>query len=144
MRQQWRNRDTGELYEDRFLYFLNDNYIPKHPGENGWWTLGDRKADLILRTFFPAREIVFRLLSTPRLDNEIEVTVEGRTQRVRLGTEGKAELRFPVGNGFQVLASHQYRVKIKAAKGSTPYFEQAASLERRWLGVFFELEVVAR
>jgi hypothetical protein len=144
MRQQWRNPDTGEFYQDRFLYFLNDNYHPKHPTENGWWTLGDRKADLILRTFFPAREIVFHLLNNPRLDNEIAVTVEGTTRRIRLGPSQRGELRFPVGDGYQILSSHQYRIKARAAKGSTPYFEQSGSLERRWLGVFFELEVAAR
>jgi hypothetical protein len=144
MRQQWLNTATGTPFDDRFLYFLNDNYQPKHPTENGWWTLGDRKADLILRTFFPAREVVFHLLNNPRLENEIAVTVEGRTQRIRLGPNQREDLRFPVGDGYAILASHQYRIKVKAAKGSTPYFEQEASLERRWLGVFFELEVIAR
>jgi hypothetical protein len=72
------------------------------------------------------------------------VTVEGKTRRIRLGPEQWGELRFPVGNGYQILASHQYRIKVKAAKGSTPYFEQGASAERRRLGVFFELEIVPR
>ncbi len=144
MRQQWLNTGTGRPFDDRFLYFLNDIYNPKHPTENGWWTLGDRKADVMLRTFFPAKEIVFHLLSNPRQENEITVTVEGRTQRVRMGTNERTDLRFPVGNGYQILASHQYRIKVRAAKGSTPFFEQSASDERRWLGVFFELEVVAR
>jgi hypothetical protein len=144
MRQQWLNTATGEPFKDRFLYFLNDNYNPKHPTENGWWTLGDRKADIILRTFFPAKEVVFHLRNNPRLENEIAVTVEGKTQHIRLGTEEWGELRFSVGDGYTILASHQYRIKVKAAKGSTRYFEQQASDERRWLGVFFELEIVQR
>ena len=144
MRQQWLNTETGEPFKDRFLYFLNDHYNPKHPTENGWWTLGDRKADVILRTFFPAREVAFRLLNNPRFENEIAVTVEGTTRRIRLGPSQRGELRFPVGNGYQILGSHQYRIKVRAAKGSTPYFEQSASDERRRLGVFFELEVIAR
>jgi hypothetical protein len=144
MRQQWLNTETGEPFKDRFLYFLNDHYNPKHPTENGWWTLGDRKADVILRTFFPAREVAFRLLNNPRFENEIAVTVEGTTRRIRLGPSQRGELRFPVGNGYQILGSHQYRIKVRAAKGSTPYFEQSASAERRRLGVFFELEIVPR
>lgn len=144
MRQRWLNTATQEPFDDRFLYFLNDNYNPKHPTENGWWTLGDRKADFILRTFFPVREVVFHLLNNPRLENEITVTVEGTTRRIRLGPEEREDLRFPVGDGYRILASHQYRIKVRAAKGSTPYFEQSSGKERRWLGVFFELEVIAR
>jgi hypothetical protein len=35
-----------------------------------------------------------------------------------------------------------YHVKIKASKGSTPYFEDARSDEKRWLGVFFTPEII--
>jgi len=139
-KQQW----GAPLYQDRFLYFLNDNYIKKNPDENGWWTLGDRKADFILRTFFPPKEVAVHLLSNPRLSNRITVTVAGRTQRVTLGANERATLRFPLGDGFQDRDAHLYRFKIKADKGSIPYYESEASKERRWLGVFFELEVVAR
>jgi len=139
MRQQW---GVPDAYEDRFLYFLNNNYNEKHRTENGWWTLGDRKADIILRTFFPAKEVVFHLLNNPRLENEITVTVEGTTKKITLGPNQRADLRFQVGQGYKVLGSHQYRVKVKAAKGSMPYYEVETSLERRWLGVFFEPEVL--
>lgn len=139
-RQEW----GQPLFKDRFLYFLNDNFNQKHSTENGWWTLGDRKADIVLRTFFPVREVVFHLLSNPRLSNKITVTVDGKTQRITLGANEKALLRFPVGNGFQDRQSHCYRLKIKAEKGSSPYYENEASQETRWLGVFFELEVIAK
>jgi len=139
-RQQW----GSPSYDDRFVYFLNDNFNRKDPGEEGWWTLGDRKTDFILRTFFPVKEVVVHLLSNPRLSNRITVTVEGRTQHVLLGASEKATLRFPVGNGFQDRQAHLYRLKIKADKGSIPYFENESSQERRRLGVFFELEVTAK
>jgi hypothetical protein len=138
MRQQW----GDPPFEDRFLYFLNDNFNRKHPTENGWWTLGDRKADIILRTFFPGKEVVFHLLNNPRLENKITVTIEGKTQSVTLGPNQRADLRFSVGRGYQVLGSHQYRIKIRAAKGSKPYYENETSQERRWLGVFFEPEIL--
>jgi hypothetical protein len=139
-KQQW----GVPLYADRFLYFLNDNFIRKDSDENGWWTLGDRKADIILRTFFPVKEVAVHLLSNPRLSNRITVTVEGRTQEVALGANAAATLRFPVGNGFQDRQAHLFRLKIKADKGSIPYYESEANKERRWLGVFFNLEVVAK
>lgn len=139
-RQQW----GDPSFEDRFVYFLNDNYNRKNPGEEGWWTLGDRKADFILRTFFPVKEVAVHLLSNPRMANRITVTVEGRTQRVTLGASERTTLRFPVGNGFQDKQAHLYRLKIKSDKSSIPYYESESGKERRLLGVFFELEVIAK
>lgn len=138
-RQQW-----GEpLFDDRFLYFLNDNYNAKHREENGWWTTGDRKLEFILRTSVPVREIVFHLLNNPRLENKITVWVGGKRKTVTLGPHLRSELRFPVDGGFQVEPARMYRVRIKAAKGSIPYFEDGKSDERRWLGVFFTPELIS-
>ena len=138
-RQRW-----GEpLFDDRFLYFLNDNFNVKHREENGWWTLGDRKAEFILRTSVPVKEIVFHVLNNPRLENKVTVWVGGRRKTATLGPRARAELRFPVGPGFRVEPARMYRVRIKAAKGSIPYFEDKKSDERRWLGVFFTPELVS-
>ncbi len=139
-RQRW----GMPYFEDRFLYFLNDNYNDKAREENGWWTYGDRTTDMILRTFFPVREVVVHLLNNPRMDNRISVTLDGRTQAVVLNSMEKADLRFPVGPGFVVRESHQYRLKIRAAKGSIPYYENRGSQEKRHLGAFFELELIPR
>ncbi len=139
-RQQWGNPPSN----DRFLYFLNDNFNINHPTEHGWWTLGDRTADIILRTFFPAKEVVVHLLSNPRQSNEITVSVDGRRQRAVMGANQWATLRFPVGSGFAQKGAHLYRLKIGAAKGSLPYYESETSDEKRWLGVFFELEIIPR
>jgi hypothetical protein len=138
-RQKW----GMPKFEDRFLYFLNDNYHPKHESEDGFWTRGDRKLDLVLRTWIPVKEIVFHLLNGPRPENEISVTVNGKTKKITLAPLQRGDLRFPVGPGFQVIVSHLYRVKIKASKGSTPYFENEKSDEKRWLGVFFTPEIIS-
>jgi hypothetical protein len=138
-RQQW-----GEpFFQDRFLYFLNDNYNVKHQDEDGWWTVGDRKLEFILRTSVPVREIVFHLLNNPRLENKITIWVGGTRKTITLGPHMRTELRFPVGNGFRVDPARMYRVRIKAAEGSIPYFEDNKSDERRWLGVFFTPELIS-
>ncbi len=130
-------------FTDRFVYFLNDNYHPKHESEDGFWTRGDRKLDFVLRTWVPVNEVVFHLLNGPRPENEISVTVNGKTKKITLSPLQRGDLRFPVGPGFQVKVSHLYRVKIKASKGSTPYFEGEKSDEKRWLGVFFTPEIIS-
>jgi hypothetical protein len=139
-RQRW----GMPLFEDRFLYFLNDNFNGKHREENGWWTYADRTADMVLRTFFPVGEVVVHLLNNPRQDNMITVKLDGKTQRVLLQSMERGTLRFPVGDGFRISESHQYRFKVRAAKGSIPYHEDAGSDEKRHLGVYFELELIPK
>jgi len=126
-----------------FLHFLDDNFYPKLE-PNGIWTRGTGTCEMILKTYYPLKEIVAHLLNNPRNKNEICVRVDGKTQKISLLSKQWGALRFPVGNGFQIEGSHLYHIKIKAAKGSIPYFEDEASLERRYLGVFFELELIPK
>ena len=126
-----------------FLHFLDDNFHPKIE-PTGIWTRGDKTCEFILKTYYPLREVGVKLLNNPRSNNEITVRVEGRTQRIVLQSKQWGTLRFPVGNGFQVEQRYHYRIKIKAAKGSIPYYEEPTGLERRYLGVFFELDLVPR
>ncbi len=137
-RQRW----GMPYFDDRFLYFLNDSFNDKHREENGWWTYADRTADMVLRTFFPVREVIVRLQNNPRQDNEITVRLDGQTQRILLQPMQKGELRFAVGGGFRISQSHQYRFKVRASKGSIPYHEIPGSDEKRHLGVYFELELI--
>jgi hypothetical protein len=129
---------------NQFLYFLNDNFHKKERTEAGWWTLGDRELDMMLRTFFPVKEVRFHLTGNLRQSNAVTMEVDGRRQTAVLGPGEQATLTFPVGEGFTIRESHQYRIKIGAAKGAFPYFEDRKSTDRRWLGVFFTPEVVGR
>ncbi len=124
-----------------FLHFLDDNFYPKLE-PTGIWTRGDKTCEFILKTYYPLKEIGVRLLNNPRSNNEITVKVEGQKQKIVLQSKQWGELRFPVGNGFKMEERYHYHMKIKAAKGAIPYYEDPASLERRYLGVFFELELV--
>lgn len=126
-----------------FLHFLDDNFYERLE-PTGNWTYWDRECEMVLKTGQPLKEIVVRLLNNPRRENEIRVKVEGKTQRITLGSKAWGELRFPVGDGFTMKTTHLYRVKIKAAKGSIPHYEDEDNRERRILGVFFEMELVPR
>jgi len=126
-----------------FLHFLDDNFYPRLE-PNGIWTRGARTCEFILKTYYPLREIGVRLLNNPRSNNEIRVRVEGRTKKIVLQPNQRGELRFLVGNGFKMEDRYHYRMKIKASKGSIPYYENQKSLERRYLGVFFELDLIPR
>jgi hypothetical protein len=129
--------------QSEFLHFLDDNFYERLE-PTGIWTRGDKTCELILKTYYPLREVGVHLLNNPRANNRISVKVEGRKQNIILQPRQRGTLRFPVGNGFQVESRYHYRIKIKAQKGSIPYYEDPSSLERRYLGVFFELELVPK
>lgn len=126
-----------------FLHFLDDNFY-RRLEPNGIWTRGSGTCEFILKTYYPLREVGVRLLNNPRSNNEIKVKVEDQTKKIVLQANQRAELRFRVGDGFKIEGRYHYRMKIKAAKGSIPYYEDPKSLERRYLGVFFELDLVPR
>ncbi|MEW5900942.1 MAG: hypothetical protein AB1715_05715, partial [Acidobacteriota bacterium] len=120
-----------------------DNFYPKLE-PTGIWTRGDKTCEMILKTYYPLKEVGVRLLNNPRSNNEITVKVEHLTQKIILQYKQRGELRFPAGKGFKLEQRYHYRIKIKAAKGAIPYFEERTSDERRYLGVFFELELVPK
>jgi hypothetical protein len=126
-----------------FLHFLDDNFYPKLE-PTGIWTRGDKTCEFILKTYYPLREIGVRLLNNPRSNNEITVKVEGQKKKIVLQSKQWGTIRFQVGDGFKMEERYHYRMKVKAAKGAIPYYEDPASLERRYLGVFFELELVPK
>ncbi len=122
-------------------YFLDDNFH-KRSEPSGTWTLGDKTLEMVVKAYVPIGRIVVHLTNNPRRDNRIRVTVDGRTRKVVLQPLQKAALEFDVGQGFRIEDNYLYRLKIGASKGSLPYFEQETAAERRYLGVFFELEFV--
>jgi len=133
----------GTPPNDGYMHFLDDNFNPKQE-PTGVWTRGPYTAEMILKTYFPAKEIIVHLTNNRRMSNEIKVRVEGKTKKITLGPKQKGTLAFPVGKGFKMKEIHLYKIKIKASKGSIPYYEEEASKERRFLGVFFELEIVPK
>lgn len=124
-----------------FIHFLDDNFYPKLE-PTGIWTRGDKTCEMVLKTYYPLRQINVRLLNNPRANNEVKVKVDGHAQKTVLQPKQWATLSFPVGRGFQMQSRYLYRILINPAKGAIPYFEDPTSQERRYLGVFFELELI--
>lgn len=126
-----------------YLYFLDDNFNPRQePG--GVWTTGGGTTEMILRTYFPVKEVVVRLTNGPRRDNRVAVTVDGRTQTLTLQDKQAGTLRFPVGPGFVIKQTHLFKMKVRSSKYAIPYFEGESSSDHRNLGVFFGLDLIPR
>lgn len=131
----------GTAPNEGMLHFLDDNFNRKAE-PTGIWTWGDRTAEIILKTYFPVEKIVVNLTNNPRKGNVIKVNVDGKSRKIKLRSKEKGKLEFPVRRGFRMKSTYLHKLKIKASKGSIPYYEGESSDERRNLGVFFELELV--
>ncbi|MFC2158903.1 hypothetical protein ACFLT9_13805, partial [Acidobacteriota bacterium] len=129
--------------EDNWLTFLDDNFHPRFRelNEDGFWTRGPHKADMVLKTYYPIREIVIRLLNNPRRSNEITVKVGGEKKKITLGDKQWGTLRF-TPDPLVIESWHLVRISIKASKGAFPYLEEEDSEERRYLGVYFEMDII--
>jgi hypothetical protein len=129
-----------------WLHFLDDNFYRRikesDVEKRGFWTRGPYTAEMILKTYYPVSRLDFHLLNNPRMRNEITVQVGSRKKRITLGTKQRGILSFSPVKSFKIKALHLYRIKISASKGSIPYFETETSRERRFLGVFFEIDIV--
>lgn len=133
---------VGAPEDKAWLHFLDDNFHPKHEGEDGFWTRGDRTCEMILKTWFPVKELRFTLVNNPRSFNEIKVKVGGKSQRITLGKKQRDVLIFPVKRVFKMKDNHLYKIKIKASEGSIPFLEYQEEKENRFIGVFFTVEIV--
>jgi len=129
--------------QKEFLHFLDDNFYPRLEPD-GIWTRGTGTCEMVLKTYYPLQEIAVHLLNNPRNKNQIRVRVNRKTQTTELMSMQWGTLRFPVSNGFEMKGMHLFHIKIKAQKGSIPYLEDKTSKERRYLGVFFELELIPK
>ena len=138
-----RRQGVGTPYS--WLYFLDDNFIPRTSSElekNGFWTRGPHCAEMILKTYYPIRSITFRILNNPRLTNTISIHFAGESKSITLGYKEWGTVSFTPKKVFRMNQwIHLYTLSIKASKGSIPHFEMENSDERRFLGVYFELAI---
>jgi hypothetical protein len=97
---------------------------------------------MVLKTYYPVKRLDFRLLNNPRMRNEISVKVGREKKTITLGTKQRGTLSFSPVKAFNIKSLYLYRIKVSASKGSIPYYETETSKERRFLGVFFEIDIV--
>jgi len=111
--------------------------------KNGFYTRGSKKAEMVLKTFYPIKQVTFHLRNNPRYSNKIKVCFAGETKSITLTKLQTGSLTFTPKKVFQMNKwIHLYKLSIKAQKGSIPYLEIEEAKEHRYLGVYFELEIV--
>lgn len=129
-----------------WINFLDGNFHPRTSSElekNGFWTRGPHKAQMVMRTYYPIKQITFHLMNNPRLKNEITVWFAGEKKTITLGRKQRGDITFTPKKVFQMNPwIHLYKLAVKASKGSIPNFEEEKEDERRYLGVWFEVTII--
>jgi hypothetical protein len=138
-----RRQPIGIKYS--WIHFVDNNFIPRQEESElekfGFWTRGSHTAEMILKTYYPVKTLTIHLLNNPRMRNDITVKIGREKKKITLGQNQRGTLTFTSLKPFQIKAIHLYRIKIGASKGSIPYFEDEYSLEKRYLGVYFEFAI---
>jgi hypothetical protein len=138
-----RRQPIGIKYS--WIHFVDNNFIPRQEESElekfGFWTRGSHTAEMILKTYYPVKTLTVHLLNNPRMRNDITVKIGREKKKITLGQNQRGTLTFTSPKPFQIKAIHLYRIKIVASKGSIPYFEDEYSLEKRYLGVYFEFAI---
>ena len=139
-------QEVGTQPNIGWLHFVDDNFYRRmkesEVEKRGFWTRGPYTAEMILKTYYPVKRLDVHLLNNPRMRNEITVQVRSQKKRITLGTKQRGTLSFSPLKAFKIKSLYLYRIKIGASKGSIPYYESETSKERRFLGVFFEIDIV--
>lgn len=139
-------QEVGTPPDIGWLHFLDDNFYPRLKESTverrGFWTRGPFTSEMVLKTYYPVKRLDFHLLNNPRMRNEISVKVGRQKKKITLGTKQRGTLSFSPVKAFNIKSLYLYRIKISASKGAIPYYESEANKERRFLGVFFEIDIV--
>ncbi len=139
-------QEVGTPPNKGWLHFLDDNFHRRMEAseveQRGFWTLGPYTTEMILKTYYPVKRLDFHLLNNPRMRNEITIQVGRQKKKITLGTKQRGTLSFSPVKAFNIKSLYLFKIKIGTSKGSIPYFETETSRERRFLGVFFEIDIV--
>lgn len=141
---------TGNAPYFGYIHHLDDNYIAKprgteaksSPPEKGIWTKGARRAEMILETRFPVKEIHMTVRNNARRTNTIRITLGKDRQTLTFNSNEKKTFTVRPGRGFRLRDQYLYRFSVTPQKSSIPFYEQTGSEDQRHLGAYFELEFI--
>jgi hypothetical protein len=117
-----------------FLYYLDEN--AGLPEDQGIWVLGDRRADIIVRTGEPLSSLTVHL-SAPT-GNQVTVTVDGTTRSANLRRNTPTRLTFPV-RGVLATGAQNFLISVTSRNGVVPRLFNPRTRDARYLGVRLRL-----
>jgi hypothetical protein len=129
--------DLGQGDAGFLVTFLDDNAYGKED-DKSFWTRGDSRAELIIKTDRPIRKATFHLAAGME-PADVKVTIAGRSQSVHLEAGQTAQVSIAMPPGFpyekEVQGGLLWKASLTTRGGFTPIFYDPATTDARYLGV---------
>lgn len=122
------------------LYLLDRNAYPPEPA--GLWVKGGRRADIVVRTTQPLKEM--RITVSSPVANHAWLSFDGRSASVDLQPSKPMEVVIPSGGGVYADNGYGYVLSVRTSQGFVPLLVDSASRDRRLLGALLQLKSVIR
>jgi hypothetical protein len=130
--RQWYGDNPGQGDPGFQIYFLDDNSYGRET-DKSFWTRGESRAEFLIKTDRPMKRAVFTLTAGP-VATDVDISVDGRRQRVHLGADTTQQVTFALGPGFLYQGTWPiWRASVSSRTGFTPVFH--GSDDTRYLGV---------
>ena len=114
------------------IYFLDDNAYGRE--DLSFWTRGRSRAEILVKTVEPASGLDLILQAGPA-PTTVTLARGWRKIRVALGKGETRAVTVPLDEGFPYQGTRVWHVSISSDQGFVPAFIDAASQDRRFLGV---------
>ncbi|HXW03704.1 MAG TPA: hypothetical protein VD833_00615 [Vicinamibacterales bacterium] len=130
----WFGDNAGQNDPGFQIYFFDDNAYPRE-ADKSFWVKGGSRAEFLIKTDRPMKRLVFTL-TAGAVATDVRVTVDGRTQQIRLQPGGVQRMFFALDEGFVYQGTWPVWVaSVSSSDGFVPIFVERGSTDTRYLGV---------
>jgi hypothetical protein len=138
--------DLGQGDPGFLVYFLDDNAYGRE-ADKSFWTRGESRAELVIKTDRPIRKAIFTLSAGP-VPTDVTVTIAGRRQSLHLeaGHTEKITIAMPPGLPYEkeIQGGRLWTASVSSSRGFTPIFFDPGVTDVRYLGVRVQPMLEAR
>jgi hypothetical protein len=129
--------DLGQGDAGFLVTFLDDNAYGAE-ADKSFWTRGESRAEIVIKTDRPIRKAIFTLAAGP-VPTDVTITIGSRRQSIHLDAEqtGQVTMAMPPGLPYEkeIQGGLLWHASVSSSRGFTPIFYDANATDVRYLGV---------
>lgn len=129
--------DLGQGDVGFLVTFLDDNAFGAE-ADKSFWTRGESRAEIVIKTDRPIRKAIFTLAAGP-VATDVTITIAGRSQSVYLdaGQSEQVTMAMPPGLPYEkeIKGGRLWHASVSSSRGFVPIFYEAGATDARYLGV---------
>ncbi len=119
------------------VFFINPAYYGRE--RKGFWIKGQSKLFFVIKSQKPLKKLTFRFRNGSLPEQTVRVFVDGERHEIHVKRYGVKTLSIHP-RGMRVRNVWMLPVKIQTMKGFLPSFYEKRNRDRRYLGIYTELE----